>query len=426
MASPKKKTEAEVPQEVKDQRKDLDEALKLLDENNPYASYLSENTLSNVNEWINTGSYVLNAIISGDLYGGVPVGRLTLLSGESQTGKSYIIQRVAANAQKQGKIVVIFDTENAIDAQGAKKLGLDTTRVKYCPVFSIEQVRNDCYRFLEDVKRRGLENKFFIVIDSLGNLSSEQQLKKMSDEKTSLDMGSRAKALKDMLRTLTQLAALTRTTILCTNHIYADPSAMFESLIKIQSGGSGVIYLPSVTIQLARRPVKEEEAAKMSDTAGLAVGQKNYSGVVLRALTAKNRFAKQFLEGEMFLSYSTGLDKYHGLLDYLVGFGVVQFAISKSTGVRGTTAASGYEAWDGTYLGRYSSWKDDEEIWAKLLPELQKHITSNWLYGTGDAGTPEIEEPSGISVDSVAELSSDSNRKTKMKPTLLNELTNDE
>lgn len=393
-------------------------ALKLLDEHNPYATFLSNSTLSNVNEWINTGSYVLNAIISGNLNGGVPVGRLTMFSGDSQTGKSFIVQRLAANAQKQGKVVVIFDTENAIDADGARKLGLDVNRVKYCPVFSIEQVRNDCFRFLDDVKKRGLENKFFIIIDSLGNLSSDQQIKKMSEEKTSLDMGSRAKALKDMLRTLTQLAALTRTTIVCTNHVYADPAAMYKSILQIQSGGSGVVYLPSVTVQLARKPIREEDAADMSDTATLAVGQKTYSGVILRALTAKNRFAKQFLEGEMFLSYSTGLDKYHGLLDYLVGFGVVK--------TKGATAASGYETWDGEYIGKFSTWKKKEEVWDKLLPELQKHITANWMYGSGDSGEPDVEEPSDISVDPVAEQSSDGNIKAKKKPVLLNEDDNND
>lgn len=377
MAPPKKGAKKEAPEVSTDDVKGIDSALKVIDDMNPYASYLEDNTLSNVSEFIDTGSMVLNALISARLDGGIPQGRLTLLSAESMCGKSYICQRLGANAQKKGKVVVIFDTENAIDADGARRLGLDPAKVKYVPTLSIEQCRNTLFQFLTDIKNRGLEGKFFIIIDSLGNLDSELQFKRMTDDNMAADMGTRAKAIKSMLRTATQMAALTNTTIVATNHVYADVGAMYESIVKSQSGGSGVIYLPSVTVQLARRNLKEEDALKISNDANLAAGQKNFSGVILRALTVKNRFAKQFLEAEMFLSFSHGLHKYYGLETLLREFDVIE--------TKGETSASGYIIKKtGKEIGKYSKWSADESVWAELLPLLQTEITKHWTYGSVD------------------------------------------
>ena len=110
--------------------KDIKSALDEIDEINPFASYLDSSSLSLVKGWIDTGSYVLNALISGSVHGGIPKGRVTMLAGESMTGKSLFVQKILANAQKEGLIPVIFDTENAIDPESAERLGLDIANVK--------------------------------------------------------------------------------------------------------------------------------------------------------------------------------------------------------------------------------------------------------------------------------------------------------
>ena len=314
--------------------KEIDDILSVIDKKNPYASFLNESALSNVDGYIDTGSMVLNGIISGSLFGGVPKSRMTMFAGPSMTGKSFIVQKILANAQKEGLIPVIFDSENAIDSDGAANLGLDTSK----------------------------------VIDSLGNMESQLQIGRMEKSNVSADMGSRAKAMKSLLRTCTQLAGLTKTTILATNHIFEDPAAMFPSLVKDMPGGKAAVYLPSVTVQLARKPVKED-----NNTDGkLAVAQKKYSGVILRALTVKNRFVKQYLEGEMYLSFDKGLNKIYGLLDLAVGLGAVN-----------QTGAT-YQLPDGTKLGYYSKWKDDTELWDKtIIPVIEEKIKSEWKYGNG-------------------------------------------
>jgi hypothetical protein len=202
----------------------------------------------------------------------------------------------------------------------------------------------------------------------------------MDKENTSSDMGSFAKSIKSLLKTCTNMSTLTKTPILITNHVYDDPSQMYPTLEKNIAGGKASIYLPSVTIQLARKPVKDDGGKTIEDTK--AAGQKSYSGVIIRALTVKNRFIKQYLEGEMYLSFATGLDKYFGLLDIMKEMGVVI--------VNGAT----YTDWNGEKLGFYKSWRKDKEVWNKLLPELESRLKQEWSYGNkvGEIPLEDIEE----------------------------------
>ena len=159
--------------------KNILNVLAEIDEINPYATFLDQSTLSSVTDYIDTGSMPLNAVISGSLYGGIPRNRLTMLCGESMTGKTYIVIRTLANAQKKGLIPVIFDTENAIDRKTAENLGLDITKVKYVPCFNIEETRNSIYKFLTKAKENKIEDKFIVAIDSIGNLENALSLKRM-------------------------------------------------------------------------------------------------------------------------------------------------------------------------------------------------------------------------------------------------------
>ena len=144
---------------------------------------------------------------------------------------------------------------------------------------------------------------------------------------------------------------------------------MYDSIIKNQPGGKSVVYLPSVTIQLARKPEKEDK-----NTDGeLVVGQKSYPGAILRALTVKNRFVQQYLQVELYLSFKSGLDKYYGLLDIAVGFGSV------------IQTGSVYQLPNGEKLGYYSKWRKDEAIWNQILPDLEEKIKKGWAYGAAVA-----------------------------------------
>ena len=288
----------------------VDSIFKKLDKMNPDATMLSDSALSNVTDYIDTGCMVLNSIISGSLSGGVPKGRITGFSGPSQTGKTYIINKILAQAQKKGMTPVIFDTEAAVDEGSTTGVGLDPGTVKYVPVYAVEACRNQVSTFLDSVIEAKQEGKFIISIDSLGNLASQKEIDDVEKGKTAADMGLRAKGLKSMMRILTYKAAKAGVTILFSNHTYDDPGAMFPTLVKQQSGGKGPVYLSSVLVQLARRDEKQDAGRESDDMLPEA---NKYSGVTLRALTVKNRFVPPFLQCEMYLNYKTGLDRYSGL-----------------------------------------------------------------------------------------------------------------
>ena len=370
--------------------KDIMSALSILDENNPYACFLKNSTLSIVgdDDWIDTGSYVLNAIISGKIKnGGIPKGRVTMLYGESMVGKSFFVQQILASAQRKGLIPVIFDTENAIDCEGAERLGLDTSKVKYIPTFNIEKCRNDIFKFLTNVKEKGLEGKFIIAVDSLGNLESQMESNRMEKESSSMDMGTRARAIKSLLRTATQLSALTKTPIIFTNHLYDNPGELHPSLVKTMPGGKACVYMPSISVQLMRKPIKEADSKGKDQLATL---QRNYVGIVIRALTAKNRFIKQYLEGDIYLSFNTGLDKYYGLLEIAVGMGVME-----QTG-------STY-VYKGKKMGYAKSFQDDAVFWESIIPEIEAKMLTEWKYGVNQDSTDELtDDDDEVESDDVA------------------------
>jgi len=348
--------------------KELSKVFASLDKMNPEATFLSESALSVVDDWIDTGCMVLNSIISGSLYGGVPMGRITGFAGPSQAGKTFIINKVLAQAQKKGITPVIFDTEVAVDRGSTEGVGLDPENVKYVPVQTVEECRNQISTFLDSVIENKMEGKFMISIDSLGNLASQKEIDDAEKGKTAMDMGTRAKGLKSMMRLLTFKAAKANTSILFSNHTYDDPAAMFPSLIKNQSGGKGPVYLASVLVQLAKRDEKND---KGNDDDVMLPEANKYSGTTLRALTVKNRFVPPFLECEMYLNYKTGLDKYSGLKELAVNHGILEQ--TGSTYVLKET---------GKKLGYFKNWRSDETLWEEsILPVLEEKLNEAYRYG---------------------------------------------
>lgn len=352
--------------------KDVLKVFDKLEKLNPEAKFLSESALSTVNEWVDTGCMVLNAIISGSLYGGVPVGRITGFSGPSAAGKTYIINKILANGQKKGMVPVIFDTEAAIDASSTTGVGLDPDQVKYVPVQTVEDCRNQISTFLDSVIESKMRGKFILSIDSLGNLASQKELDDTEKGKTAMDMGTRAKGLKSMMRLLTFKAAQAGVTILFSNHTYDDPSAMFPTLVKAQSGGKGPVYLASVLVQLAKRDEKHD---KTNDDDEILPEANKVSGTTLRALTVKNRFVPPFLECEAYLNFKKGLDKYSGLKEMAVNHGVIEQTGSTFL------LPSGKEDVPGQKLGYYKNWKSDTELWEKtILPRLEDKLKKQYSY----------------------------------------------
>lgn len=360
----KKKSDNE---EIIKSNPDIKDAFDVLDEMNPEATFLDENSLSTVKEWIDTGSLALNAIISGSLYGGVPMGRLTGFIGPESCGKTLMANKIMANAQKKGMHVAYFDTEGALDEDTAKRLGCDASKIKHVPSELTEQCRNQIIKFLGTVIEKGLQGKILIVIDSLGNLITTQEKKKIEEGSDTPDMGNRAKALKSMMRAITHSAAKANCPVIFTNHIYDDPSQLHPSAIKKQAGGSGPLYMASVIVQMAKKTERASDSKNKDSNESSTPLSKDINGLTLRALTTKNRFVPPYLECEMYLNFRTGLNKYSGILEMAEGYGVL------------TKNGHRYVLGEET-LGFFKDWKDDENTWNKILPLLEEKLKSELTF----------------------------------------------
>jgi RecA/RadA recombinase len=339
----------------------IDDAFKVLDDLNPDAAFLNENSLSNVTEWIDTGCMALNAIISGSLYGGIPMGRITGFAGPQACGKTLMVNKIMAHAQKKGMHVVYFDTENALDKNTAENLGCDASKIKHCPIEIIEECRNQMVKFLKTVVENGLQGKVLIAIDSLGNLISARESKIIEDGKDSADMGARAVSLKSMLRAITHATAKANCPIVFTNHTYDNPGALYPTLVKSQSGGSGPLYMSSVLVQMSTKQERVSRTDNKNAVDDVTPLSKDINGLTMRALTTKNRFVPPFLECEMYLNFKSGISKYSGLLEMAEGYNIIH--------KQGHRYALGDDI-----LGFYKDWKTDDAVWNKILPLLESKL----------------------------------------------------
>jgi len=351
----------------------LKEIFKTVDDLNPDAAILESSTISTADDWIDTGSYALNAILSGSLHKGIPSGRITGFSGPSMTGKTLIMNKIMANAQKKGYIAVIWDSEVAVDKKGAENIGMDSSMTKYYPVETIEDCRNQIVTFLDNIiKANNPELKFIISIDSLGNLASGKEIRDAVAGKDASDVGQRAKAIKSMMRTLTYKAAKAKVPILFSNHVY-DSMEMFPTLVKTQSGGKGPVYLSSILVQLS---TKNEKASENPEEEGIAIAH-NITGVTLGALTVKNRFIPSFLKTELYLNFKSGLDKHTGLFDIALAFDVLK--------QEGRTYS-----FQGKSIGYRKNIEKDATLWDQIMPELEKVLQEKLSYVSSN--TVDLEE----------------------------------
>lgn len=346
---------------------DIKSLFKVLDKMNPLASFLNDNSLSTVTEWIDTGSYALNAIISGSVYGGIPMGRLTGFVGPESCGKTLMCNKIMANAQKKGMHIAYFDTEGALDEATAARLGCDPAKIKHVPSEITEHCRNEIVKFLETVAASNLHGKVLLVIDSVGNLITAQEKAKIDEGSITKDMGNRAQSLKSLMRAITHAAKKAKCPVIFTNHIYDDPSQLHPSAIKKQAGGSGPLYMASVLVQMAKKTERAEDSKNKDANDITTLLSKGINGLTMRAFTTKNRFVTPFLEIEMYLNFRLGLNRYSGILEMAEGYGIIEKAGHRYV-------------LNGETLGFYKDWKDNEEVWNKILPLLDEKLKTELCF----------------------------------------------
>lgn len=260
-------------------------------------------------DWVSTGNYALNYLISGDFNRGIPLGKVTVFAGESGAGKSYICSgNIIKNAQEQGIFVVLIDSENALDEDWLKALGVDTSESKLLKLSMamIDDVAKTISTFMSDYKAlaEGERPKVMFVIDSLGMLLTPTDVNQFDAGEMKGDLGRKPKALTALVRNCVNMFGSYNVGLVCTNHTYASQD-MFDPDDKI-SGGQGFIYASSIVVAMKKLKLKEDEDGnKVTDVMGIRSACK----------VMKTRYAKPFEGVQVKIPYETGMNPYSGLTD---------------------------------------------------------------------------------------------------------------
>jgi recombination protein RecA len=268
-------------------------------------------------DWISTGNYALNYLISGDFSKGVPLGKVTVFAGESGSGKSYICSgNLVRHAQQQGIFVVLIDSENALDEDWLQALGVDTSEDKLLKLnmAMIDDVAKTISKFMVDYKAQPGEErpKVLFVIDSLGMLLTPTDVNQFDAGDLKGDMGRKPKALTALVRNCVNMFGSCNVGLIATNHTYASQD-MFDPDDKI-SGGQGFIYASSIVVAMRKLKLKEDEDGnKVTDVLGIRSACK----------VMKTRYAKPFESVQIKIPYSTGMNPYSGLLDLFEKVGLL-------------------------------------------------------------------------------------------------------
>lgn len=268
-------------------------------------------------DWISTGNYALNYLISGDFFKGVPLGKVTVFAGESGAGKSYICSgNIIKHAQEQGIYVVLIDTENALDQAWLEALGVDISEDKLLKlsVAMIDDVAKTINEFMKEYKSMPDTErpKVLFVIDSLGMLLTPTDVNQFEAGDLKGDMGRKPKALTALVRNCVNMFGNYNVGLVCTNHTYASQD-MFDPDDKI-SGGQGFVYASSIVVAMKKLKLKEDEDGnKVSDVLGIRSACK----------IMKTRYAKPFESVQVKIPYTTGMAPTSGLVDMFEKMGIL-------------------------------------------------------------------------------------------------------
>jgi RecA/RadA recombinase len=319
-----------------------------------YASIASE--IDESETYVDTGSYVFNALVSGSIYGGVSGDKITAIAGESSTGKTFFSLAVVKNflnSHPDG-YCLYFDTEAAVTKSLLEGRGVDTKRTVVINVVTIEEFRTKTLKAVDIYLKKPEEERkpCIFVLDSLGMLSTNKEINDALAEKDTRDM-TKAQLIKGAFRMLTLKLGQAKIPMLVTNHTYDVIGSYVPT--KDMGGGSGLKYAASTIIYLSKK--KEKDGTEVI-------------GNIIKAKTQKSRLSKENKDVEIRLFYDErGLDKYYGLLEL------------GELGGLWKNVAGRYEI-DGKKLYAKEIFKDPEKYFtAEVMQALDETAQKEFSYG---------------------------------------------
>lgn len=267
--------------------------------------------------WFSTGNYVLNRILSGNFNRGIPQGRITAYVGASGTGKSFLVCNAMREAQKDGAIIIVLDSENALDGGFVSDIGVDVDDENYLyySVTTISDVYSLVGKFTEGYKKQyGVKNeeapKVLIVIDSLDMLMTDSELENFKKGVAKGDQGQQNKQLKKMLKDFVQAIKHHNISMIVTSGVYKNQDLLNGEGIWIVK--DAIKYALSHIALLSRKKLKDKNDSQ------------NIIGIQLIVEGYKTRFTKPYQKITIDVPYDSGIDPYSGLAEAAVSLGILE------------------------------------------------------------------------------------------------------
>jgi RecA/RadA recombinase len=324
---------------------------------NEYASIVADGVeAGDVTTFIDTGSYILNALLSGSLYGGLPANKITALAGESATGKTYFLMGIVKSFLDQDPDagVIYFESESAITKQMVIDRGIDANRIVVQPVTTVQEFRTQSLKILDMYLAQNEADRkpLFLCLDSLGMLSTTKEVEDTADGKETRDM-TRAQVLKAAFRVLTLKLGRAKVPMVVTNHTY-ESMGLFST--KEMGGGSGLKYAASSIVYLSKK--KEKNGTEVI-------------GNIIHCKNHKSRLTKENKIVDVRLTYDKGLDRYYGLLEI-----AEKYEIFKKVSTR-------FEMPDGTkQFGKEILSNPTKYFTKDIMHKLNLACESEFMYGS--------------------------------------------
>ena len=274
---------------------------KEMSKHSTYGETLDKSTISEIDHYIPTGNFNLNACLTGSLFGGYPNNRAVALAGPSGTGKTYLILNAIKQAQQIGYSIVFYDSENAVDKALVEKFGIDASKFRYEPCNTVQEFRSSVTAITDvliEQKAKGIAlPKIMVVLDSAGNLATQKEIDDAKTGSSKADM-TRAKLLKSTFRIIMTQFGICKIPFLFTNHTYQTQDLFSK---QVGGGGTGPEYAASIILFLGKAKLKE----------GI-----EQTGIIVTAKPNKNRFAKP-TPIKFHISFNKGMNPYIGLEEYI-------------------------------------------------------------------------------------------------------------
>ena len=324
---------------------------------NEYAALVSDGVeAGDVDSFIDSGSYIFNALLSGSIYGGLPSNKITAIAGESATGKTFFVMGMVKSFLDANPDagVLYFESESAITKQMVIDRGIDPNRMVIVPVTTVQEFRTQAIRVLDKFLEQNEADRkpIMLCLDSLGMLSTTKEVEDTSDGKETRDM-TRAQVLKAAFRVLTLKLGKAKVPMVVTNHTYDVVGSMFPT--KEMGGGSGLKYAASSIIYLSKKKFKEG-----TEVVGNIIHCKNHKS----RLTMENKMV------DVLLTYDKGLDKYYGLLELAVAHGIFKQVSTR------------IELPDGTKQYGKTINNDPEKYFTEdVMKQLEDAVKKEFMYG---------------------------------------------